>query len=43
MTAAVHTGETRSLAAYAPSNVVELPVAPPPDWVRNRTKPGAVS
>jgi hypothetical protein len=41
--AAVHTGETRTLAAYALSNVVELPVAPPPDWVRNRTKPGAVS
>ena len=41
--AAVHTGDTRNLAPYAPTAPVLELVAPPPDWVRERRKPGAVS
>lgn len=41
--AAVHTGDTRNLAPYAPAAPVLELVAPPPDWVRERRKPGAVS
>ena len=35
--------DRRNLAPYAPTAPVLELVAPPPDWVRERRKPGAVS